>query len=215
MGIATKRGQAGPFGRPNGGSLGIRFCRRRVLTPESGTKDWFAVQVRARWEQSTAEILAGKGYETLLPMYESERRWGGRLRAVKAPLFASYVFCRFDVLKRLPILITPGVLSIVSRGRIPVPIEATEIAAIDKLVTSAAKAEPWPYIEIGDRVRIEDTALKGVEGILLAVKGQRRLVVSVSLLQRSVALEIDRAMVSPISETKTAADQLSREPVLA
>jgi transcription antitermination factor NusG len=171
------------------------------MTSETGKADWFAVQVRARWEQSTYQILAGKGYETLLPTYESERKWGGRVRVVEAPLFPSYLFCRFDVLKRLPILVTPGVMAIVSRGRVPIPIEASEIAAIQALVSSGAKAEPWPYLEVGDRVRIEDTALRGVEGILLGVKGRRRVVVSVSLLQRSVALEIDRALVSPLRES--------------
>jgi transcription antitermination factor NusG len=160
--------------------------------------DWFAVQVRARWEQSTAKILSGKGYEILLPTFEVERRWGGRKRTLQLPLFPSYVFCRFDVLKRLPILITPGVVGIVSRGRIPIPVERTEIAALQKLVSSGAQAEPWPYLAVGDRVRIEDTTLRGLEGILIAFKGGHRVVVSVSLLQRSVALEIDRASVSAI-----------------
>jgi transcription antitermination factor NusG len=181
---------------------------------ENDNKAWFAVQVRARWEQSTSQILAGKGYETLVPLYESERHWGGRTRVVKSPLFSGYVFCRFDVLQRLPILITPGVISIVSRGRIPEAVAASEIEAVQKLVVSGAKAEPWPYLELGERVRIEDTALKGVEGILLAIKGTRRLVVSVSLLQRSVALEIDRALVSPVRE-KSAVGRSVAEPALA
>lgn len=176
------------------------------MNPELSNADWFAVHVRARWEQSTAKILTGKGYETLLPTYKSERRWGGRLRTVEAPLFPSYVFCRFDVLKRLPILITPGVVAIVSRGRVPVPVEQAEIAAIQALISSGVQAEPWPYLEVGERVRIEDTALQGVEGILLSLKGSRRVVVSVSLLQRSVALEIDRALVSPIRATKSVLD---------
>lgn len=172
------------------------------MTPELSNADWFAVHVRARWEQSTAKILTGKGYETLLPMYQSERRWGGRLRTVYAPLFPSYVFCRFDMLKRLPILVTPGVVAIVSRGRVPVPVEQSEITAIQTLVSSGTQAEPWPYLEVGERVRIEDTALQGVEGILLHLKGSRRVVVSVSLLRRSVALEIDRAFVIPVRETR-------------
>ena len=174
------------------------------MTPELSNADWFALHVRARWEQSIAKILTGKGYETLLPTYRSERRWGGRLRTVDAPLFPSYVFCRFDVLKRLPILVTPGVVAIVSRGRVPVPVEQSEIAAIQTLVSSGAQAEPWPYLEVGERVRIEDTALQGVEGILLDLKGSRRIVVSVSLLQRSVALEIDRAVITPVCNPRNA-----------
>jgi transcription antitermination factor NusG len=185
---------------------------------ELSNADWFAVQVRARWEQSTARILSGKGYETLLPMYKSERRWGGRSRTVDAPLFPGYVFCRFDVLKRLPILVTPGVVGVVSRGRVPVTVHPSEIATIQTLVSSGVQAEPWPYLEVGQLVRIEDTALQGVEGILVGFKSSRRIVVSVSLLQRSVALEIDRAVVTPVCETRNALDAAPAslcEPALA
>lgn len=190
----------------------VETALERTFQP--GIADWFAVQVRSRWEQSTAGILSSKGYETLLPTYESERRSGGRLRTVELPLFPSYVFCRFDVLKRLPILVTPGVVAIVSRGRVPIPVEQAEIAGIQTLVGSGAQAEPWPYLEVGERVRIEDTALRGVEGILLCLKGSRRVVVSVSLLQRSVALEIDRALVAPIREARNATGERSaRQPL--
>jgi transcription antitermination factor NusG len=101
-------------------------------------------------------------------------------------------------LKRLPILVTPGVISVVSRGKVPVPLEHSEITAIQTLVASGVQAEPWPYIEVGERVRIEDTALQGLEGILIAFKGRQRVIVSVTLLQRSVALEIDRARIGVI-----------------
>ena len=209
-------------GRANGGSLGghrlLRPMTNTENTPwvldELGSSAWFAIRVRARWESSIADALCGKGYETLLPTYKSEKRWGGRLRKVQKPLFPSYIFCRFDVTKRLPILVTPGVISIVGRGKVPVPIEPSEISAIQTFVTSGVQAEPWPYLEIGERVRIEDTALRGVEGIFLGLKGSRRVVVSVSLLQRSVALEIDRALVSPIRDTKHDANPES-QPQLA
>ena len=135
---------------------------------------------------------------------------------IEAPLFPSYLFCRFDVWKRLPILVTPGVVGIVSRGRVPIAVEQSEISAIQAMVSSGAKAEPWPYLEVGDRVRVEDTALRGVEGILLGIKGSRRVIVSVSLLQRSVALEIDRALVTPVRESKSESGAASvlREEVL-
>jgi transcription termination/antitermination protein NusG len=165
-----------------------------------GQPDWFAVQVKARWEQSTARILSGKGYETLLPLYKAERRSGGRLRTVDVPLFPSYLFCRFAALNRLPILVTPGVMSIVSRCRIPVPVEPGEIASLQKLVSSGIRAEPWPYIALGDKVRVETTPLQGLEGILIAHKSGHRVVVSVSLLQRSVAVEIDRAGISAVGK---------------
>ena len=159
-------------------------------------EQWFAVQVRARWERSTATMLGDKGYQTLLPTYECQMRRNGQVKG--APLFPGYVFCRFDGQKRLPILITPGVIALVGRGRVPIPVEPSEIDAIQTMVSSGLPLNPWPYLEVGQKVRIEDHALQGLEGILIAFKGSRRIVVSVSLLRRSVALEIHRARVSPI-----------------
>jgi transcription antitermination factor NusG len=165
---------------------------------EIGSQSWFAIQVRTRWEGSTALLLSGKGYRTLLPTYKTKKRWNGRLREVNAALFPGYVFCQFDAQKRLPILVTPGVISVVGSGRIPLPVADAEIAAIQTVVSSGLRAEPWPYLELGQRVRIEGDALEGLEGILINFKGNHRLVVSVSLLRRSVALEVDRSCVRSI-----------------
>jgi len=161
---------------------------------------WYALQVRARWEQTTATALSGKGYEILLPVHKAQRRWTGRKRNLVTPLFPGYVFCRFDASNRLPVLVTPGVISIVRRGQVPAPVEASEISALQILMSSGACVEPWPYLEVGQRIRIESTALNGVEGILVGFKGERRIVVSVSLLRRSIALEIDKALVHPVQD---------------
>jgi len=166
------------------------------------SQQWFALQVRTRWETSTAVLLSGKGYEALLPTYKTKKRWNGRHRDVNAPLFPGYVFCRFDVQKRLPVLVTPGVIAVVGRGRVPLPVDDTEIAAIQTVVSSGWRAEPWPYLELGQRIRIERDALAGLEGILVNFKGSHRLVVSVSLLRRSVALEIDRSCVRPVGPAR-------------
>lgn len=165
---------------------------------------WFALQVRTRWESSTAVLLSGKGYQTLLPTYKTEKRWKGRLREVNTPLFPGYVFCHFDAQKRLPILVTPGVIAVVGCGRVPLPVDDTEIAAIQTVVSSGFHTEPWPYLKIGQKVRIESDALMGLEGILIHFKGHHRIVVSVSLLRRSVAVEIDRSCVSPLGQRRAA-----------
>ena len=172
---------------------------------ELTTEQWFALQVKARRERFTASLLVGKGYETLLPTYRSHRRWRGEAKEVNDPLFPGYVFCRFDVSKRLPILVTPGVMAVVGRGRVPIAVDDSEISAIQTLISSGRPVEPWPYLEVGQRVRIEDASLSGVEGILIGFKGSQRIIVSISLLRRSVALEIDRARVSPVQGTKAAA----------
>jgi transcription antitermination factor NusG len=171
----------------------------------TGIERWFAVQVRTRWESSAALLLSGKGYQTLLPTYSAQKRWNGRLRQVNAPLFPGYVFCQFDTQKRLPILVTPGVIAVVSQGKVPLPVDDAEIAAIRTLVSSGAPVEPWPFLEIGQKVRIESDALQGLEGILVQFKGNHRVVLSVSLLRRSVALEIDRASVSPLGPVRVGA----------
>ena len=166
---------------------------------------WFAVQVRTRWESSAALLLSGKGYQTLLPTYKVQKRWSGRLREVNAPLFPGYVFCQFDAQKRLPILVTPGVIAVVSQGKVPLPVDDAEIEAIRVVVSSGVRAEPWPFLELGQKVRIESNALQGVEGILVQFKGNHRVVLSVSLLRRSVALEIDRACVTPSGPVRVGA----------
>jgi transcription antitermination factor NusG len=173
------------------------------MDPQTSSEKWFALQVRTRWESSTAVLLSGKGYQTLLPTFKTKKRWSGRLREVNSPLFPGYVFCQFDGQKRLPVLVTPGVIAVVGRGRVPIPVEDSEIAAIQTVVSSGLHAEPWPFLEVGQRIRIDDEALRGLEGILINFKGNQRIVVSVSLLRRSVALEIDRSRVSPVHTPRT------------
>jgi len=172
------------------------------MTIAPGISKWYALQVRSRWEASTASVLTGKGYQTLVPTYKIRKSWSGKPKEITAPLFPGYVLCQFDVHDRLPVLITAGVVSVVGRGKTPVPVDDTEISAIQTLVASGCRAEPWPFLEIGQRVRIERDALQGTEGILIQFKGNHRIVLSVSLLRRSVALEIDRSCVRPLGPTR-------------
>ncbi len=181
---------------------------------EKETDKWFALQVRTRWESSTESLLSGKGFETFLPKYNNRVRRNGRMKDVEAPLFPGYVFCRFDAQDRLPILITPGVISVVSRGRLPIPLEDSELAAVQTIVHSKLPVQPWPYLEIGERVRIQDEALSGLEGILISFRGTHRIVVSVSLLRRSVSLEIDRARVMPLNPSRSTTVGFLHAPAL-
>jgi transcription antitermination factor NusG len=164
---------------------------------------WYALQVRPRFEKKIASALVDKGYEGFLPLYRHRSRWSDRIKEVHLPLFSGYLFCRLDLNKRLPILITPGVLQIVGIGKIPHPVEEEEIIALQAIVLSGLQAEPYSYLNIGEKVRIEIGPLAGVEGILMSLKGSSRLVVSVGLLQRSVSVEIDKSWVVPASQGKT------------
>jgi transcription antitermination factor NusG len=175
-------------------------CPIPILTPAAApvTHAWFALSVRPRHEKTVAMYLEGKGYDQYLPLYRSRRAWSDRVKALDLPLFGGYVFSRFDPLHRLPIITIPGVLSVVSFGQGPQPVDATELDAIRRIAESGVPAEPWPFLRVGQRVRVERGSLAGLEGILLRMRSQCRVVVSVSLLQRSVAAEIGRDCISPI-----------------
>ena len=190
------------------------------MNTEPSSDRWYALQLRTRWEGSTATLLSGKGYQTFLPTYKTLKRGRGKSNEIQAPLFPGYLFCRFNVFDRLPVLITPGVINVVGTGRIPIPVEESELEAIRRMVSTGLPVEPWPYLEVGQLVRIEDGPLIGVEGVLTSFKGTRRMVVSISLLRRSVALEIDRSVLSPVQPRQTAMVEPRRilplfEPVVA
>lgn len=183
-----------------------------IFTGEPGAPDsaevqypWFALQVRTRHETGVADYLRGKGYQHFLPMYKGRRHWSDRIKEVSSPLFPGYLFCRFNPQNRLPILKTPGVTQIVGYNHVPVAVDQEEIDAIRTLVASGLPNHPCPFLELGNRVRIEAGALRGLEGILLEVKGKRKLVLSITLLQRSVAVEIDSEAVSLVPAPRQSA----------
>jgi len=155
---------------------------------------WFALHIKSNLEKISATILESKGLPVYYPSFKSRKRWSDRVKEIEVPLFAGYVFCRFDPEDRLPILKTHGVLSIVGVAGVPAPVAEEEIQSVQKLVQSGLAAGPWPFVRTGQRVIIERGPLAGSEGILVQVKSQYRVVVSISLLQRSVAAEIDIEM---------------------
>jgi transcription antitermination factor NusG len=166
---------------------------------------WYAVRTRPQHEKSVSALLEGKGYEQLLPLYQSWHRSSGRMKSVLLPLFKGYLFCRVDPFRRLPVLITPGVSSIVGRGREPEPLPNEEIGRIKASCASGLQITPWPYLERGDLVQVECGPLKGIEGIFVSEKNTCRLVVSIEILRRSVAVEVDRDWVRPIATRRVAA----------
>lgn len=175
------------------------------MKPENSRYPWFALQTRLRYEQFAAEHLRSKGYDPFLPVYTCRRRWSDRIKKIDLPLFPGYLFCRFDLQNRLPILVTPGVIQVVGVGKSPVAVDDAEIAAIQTIVQSGLPREPWPFLQVGQKVRITCGPLSAFEGILLNLKGNHRLVLSVSLLRRSVAVEVDSAWVAPLSPKLPAA----------
>jgi transcriptional antiterminator NusG len=164
------------------------------VTPATETR-WYAVQVRSRQEAYVAQQVEGKGYEYFLPASKRRRVWSDRIRETEEPIFPGYLFCRFDPLNRLGILTTPNVIQIVGNSRKPIPVDESEITALQVLVASGLANQTCNYLEVGDRVRIESGPLRGLAGIMVDMRNSYRLVISVSLLQRSIAVEIDSAVV--------------------
>jgi transcription antitermination factor NusG len=159
---------------------------------------WYGVRTRSNHENVAALVLTGKGYDSYLPMYRVLRRRSDRTVESEYPLFPGYVFCRFDAGKRLPILTTTGVVSIVGFGKEPAAIPEDEIEAVRIVLRSGQYAEPCPYLREGQRVRIAHGSMEGLEGTLLKKKSQLRMVISITLLQRSISVEIDHDRLLPV-----------------
>lgn len=161
---------------------------------------WYAAHTRHQHEKLVASMLACKGFEVFLPLYSEVRRWRDRRKRVELPLFSCYVFLRGDLERRLAILKTPGVHGLVSSAGKLAAIPEEEIEAVRSVVTHRVKVEPHPFLKCGDLVLVKSGALSGLEGFLVRKKGQARLIVSVTLLERSVAAEVDASAVERIAE---------------
>jgi len=182
------------------GRFGLNMIQRATLS-QPDSLSWYAIRIQSRLGSVAAATLRGKGYQEFLPLYRSRRRWSDRIKELELPLFPGYLFCRCDVSDRLmPILTTPGVIGIVGAGKTPVPIDEEEIEAIRAIVRSGLVAQPWPFLRVGSKVYIEGGPLAGLEGIITSTAKVYRLIVSVNLLQRSVAVEIDRGWARPITD---------------
>jgi transcription antitermination factor NusG len=151
---------------------------------------WYALVVRARREKLVERTLRLKGYETILPLYEKRVRWADRTKTEWYPLFPGYLFCNFEVNRRLPILTTPGVIRIVSVGNTPHPLDDAEIEAMHRLQQSELPRMPHPNPESGQPILIVRGPLRGVRGVVQNPGKDYRVVLSVSLLQRSVAVQV-------------------------
>lgn len=124
-------------------------------------------------------------------LYRSKRRRSDRLKTIEVPLFPGYLFCRFNPARKTPVLRTPGVIRIVGAGGRSIPVDETEVAAIKTVVASRLKAQPCSFLNQGQVVKIDEGPLARLEGVVVSWKGGHRLIVSVTFLHRSVAVELD------------------------
>jgi len=163
---------------------------------------WFAILARSGREKYATMLLENAGFECFLPISKSTRKWSDRMKDIEVPLFPGYLFCRMNPNDRLPVLTTPGVIQIAGIGKMPIPVEEHEIAAVRQIEKSGLSAMPWPYLRVGNTARIEEGPLRGVSGIVVKIKSALKLVLSIELLQRSIAVEIDRNWISPSNTTE-------------
>jgi len=165
----------------------------------SNQRGWRAIYTRHQHEKVIARLLSEKGFEVFLPLYQTARRWKDRIKELSLPLFPCYVFIWGGLERRLDILTTPGIHSFVSIGNHPAVIPPIEIEAIRQAIAKGSAVEPHPFLKSGDRVRIKTGPMEGIEGILVRKKNSFRLVLSVELLQKSVAVEVDATMVERVA----------------
>lgn len=157
---------------------------------EQPSLNWYALNVRRRMEKVAATCLEGKGYEYLLPVQRVKTQWSDRVKESERALFPGYMFCRFDPRERVPLLTTPGVLSIVGFGKELVPVLDSEMEALGRIVNSQHEAQPCPFVANGEMVEITAGPLKGLQGLVTEGGSGLRVIVSVELLQRSVSVHV-------------------------
>ena len=183
--------------------------------PEPALQPWFALRVKPNYEKPVAVALRGKGLEEFLPLLRSRRQWSDRVKVVDAPLFPGYLFCRLNLEDRMPLLTTPGFLYIVGVGRNPEPVDESEIVAIQSVLRSGLPVTPWPSLMVGQRVQLKHGPLRGLAGVLTKIANQHRMYVSVTLLKRSISVEVAPEWIQPVDEAAAVSSDRERVRVAA
>ena len=168
-------------------------------SPLDSRLDWYAIYTRHQHEKTVARILTSKGFETLLPLYSAVHRWKDRTKLLSLPLFPCYVFLKGGSERRLDIMTTPGIHSLVSTAGQPAAIPNVEIEAIRRAIESGAPVEPHPLLKCGEWVRVKCGPMEGIQGILVRKKNLYRLVLSVEMLGKAASVEIDAFMIERLN----------------
>jgi transcription antitermination factor NusG len=171
---------------------------------------WYAIHTNYQHEKTVARILTQKGFDVFLPLYDVAHRWKDRTKQLSLPLFPCYVFIQDALDRRLQILGTPGVHGFVGWSGRAAPIPEEEIEAVLRMIKSSLKVEPHPFLKCGDWVRVKSGPLQGIEGILVRKKNLFRLVLSVEMLQKSVAVEVDVTAVESVAKREVSHDHTAR-----
>jgi transcription antitermination factor NusG len=177
----------------------------RTMTPTIGVElpavipqaprpeNWYAIYTCPRHEKRVAEQVAQRSFPCFLPLYRSVRRWKDRRKELELALFPGYVFVHMALTSKLQVLQLPGVVHLVSFNGQPAALPGEEIEALKARWSSELKVEPHPYLRAGRRVRVQSGPMQGLEGIIVRRKDRCRVIFSIDLIMRSVAVEVDEA----------------------
>jgi transcription antitermination factor NusG len=160
--------------------------------------EWYAAYTHARHEKRVAHQLQERGIEHFLPVYHSVRIWKDRRKELDMVLFPGYVFARIDLADKLRVLKLPGVVRFVSFNGQPTPLAGDDLEALRNALHRGVKAEHHPYLTAGRRVKVVRGPLTGASGILLRLKNNWRIVISIDAIMRSVSVEIDESDVEAV-----------------
>jgi transcription antitermination factor NusG len=175
----------------------------QVFSPQSVSAEcsnWYAVYTRSRHEKVVHNFLGEKGLSSFLPLRNVLSQWKDRRKCVQKPLFPGYLFVQVRQEELYLVTTTPGVAYILGGDTEPVPVPDEQLQAVRSLVESPYPVVPWPLLRKGRRVRITAGPLSGIETYIIQRKGREkcRLVVTVDILGRSVAVEVDPRCVEPV-----------------
>lgn len=158
-----------------------------------GEREWFAVRVKPQHERTVAYALGRLGFERYVPLCRTMRRWAEGFKELDVPIFAGFVFCRMRREEVTAIAAMPAVYNVVGHGPQPVPISEAELQVVKRIESSGLPVSPWPFLRQGQIVEIASGPLSGVKGMLASTMKSWHVVINVELLDRSIAVAVDRA----------------------
>jgi transcription termination/antitermination protein NusG len=170
----------------------ISYCEPEAQLP------WFALYIRQRQREQCEEYLASRAYEYFSPARTEIRQWSDRKKVSTQPLFPGYLFCRFHPRRSAPIVRAPGVMEIVSAGGAYLEVDAVQIENVQRCLQSGYPVDVLPELACGQRVRITSGPMNGVEGVLTVVKQQLRVGLEISMMNRTVLVEVNASQLIPI-----------------
>jgi transcription antitermination factor NusG len=178
----------------------IEAGARTSLPTENLDPRWYAAYTSANHEKRVAEQLGVRLVEHFVPLYESMRRWKDRKVRLQLPLFPGYVFVRLAACERLRVLQVPGVARLVGFNGLPCALPDSDIEALKAGLASGIRAEPYPFQLVGRRVRVKAGPLEGLQGIVVRRKNRLRLVISLDLIHRAAAVEVEATDLEPVGK---------------